>query len=202
MSTKHISASDSIPAITLDPLFADNSLITIGYNDEFPNGTTVFTGGHTKGVIVADGATGIWLIHSVPKFPTIPGYAYPTSGTHYGQSFLCLSLSNEQMQKVGEQLIFNEPNIYYSRLPRVLSGRYPNLELAIEGKRRNISPYNNVVELETLAGKVFKSFAKSGKFEQDLYEDFVASSLDSNLLVESWRNGAGNMVSNCSKSEK
>lgn len=30
-------------------------------------------GGHTKGVIITNHENGIWLVHSVPKYPPLPG---------------------------------------------------------------------------------------------------------------------------------
>lgn len=39
-------------------------------------------------------------------------YSYPTTGHHYGQSFLCISVKVEEVDKIGLQLIYNEPHIY------------------------------------------------------------------------------------------
>lgn len=91
----------------------------------------------------------------------------------YGQSFLCLSLSANQIDIVGEQLIFNEPQIYESRLSQSLTKTYPNIKRLIEGKRINNGPYWNDADLKTLDGSNFKSFAKSSKFYKELYEDWV-----------------------------
>lgn len=93
----------------------------------------------------------------------------------YGQSFLCLSLSAEQIDIVGKQLIYNEPQIYASILPTSLMSIYPNVQLLIEGKRINNGPFWNDAMLTTLNGETFKSFAKSSKFSKELYEDWVKS---------------------------
>lgn len=198
LSQHKINESKAMPATTLLPLYDDPLVLLLAYNDEFPSGQVVARGGHTKGVVATDGHTGIWLIHSVPKFPAIPKFAYPSSGTHYGQSFLCITLNATEMEKVGEQLLFNEPSIYYERIPATLSEKFPHLEQVVRKKWIHLAPYNNVLDIESLAGTVFKSFAKTSKYQQELYEDFVAPLLDSNLLVESWRNGGGNFQSNCS----
>jgi len=50
---------------------------------------------------------------------------------------------------------------------------------------------------------VFTSFAKSNKYTQDLYSGLIADSLKDNLLVQSWRNGAGDKLdSNCTDKYK
>lgn len=75
------------------------------YNDEFPNGTSSETAAHAKGVIVFDGVSGFWLVHSVPRFPPSPdegNYTFPTTGLRYGQTMLCLSLPFNQADIIGE----------------------------------------------------------------------------------------------------
>lgn len=72
------------------------------YNDQPPQGATSSSKGHTKGVVVANQSGGFWLIHSVPHFPFNQSeYVYPETGTHYGQSLLCISLNLEQLNNVG-----------------------------------------------------------------------------------------------------
>lgn len=198
LSERKINETNSIPALTLEPLYSNPLVLLLAYNDEFPNGKVIATGGHTKGVVATDGITGIWLIHSVPKYPSIPHYEYPSTGTHYGQSFLCITLNSTEMEKIGEQLLFNEPNIYFQRLPVTLSDKFPHLEQAINKQWIHQEPFNNVLNIQSLQGVGFKSFAKTSQYNKDLYEDFVAPALDTNLLVESWRNGGGNLNSNCS----
>lgn len=48
--------------------------LVVAYNDE-PPGDVPADGncGHTKGVLVADMQTAIWVIHSVPRYPDISG---------------------------------------------------------------------------------------------------------------------------------
>lgn len=100
-------------------------------------------------------------------------YEYPSSGMIYGQSYLCLSLTAKQIDIVGEQLIYNEPQIYDSSLPSNLETIYPNFEDLIQEKRIKKAPFSNDVELTTINGATFRSFAKSSKFSKELYEDWV-----------------------------
>lgn len=120
----------------------------------------------------------------------------------YGQSFLCLSLDAKQIDAIGRQLIYNEPQLYEVKFPQIFSGRYPNIERLIQGKRVNDSPFWNEIDLETLDKNVFKSFAKSSKFQKELYEDWIAPSLNADLFVETWRKGPGNLASNCSQTTR
>lgn len=85
------------------------------YNDEPSNGGTSSTLGHSKGMTVADNGTGFWLVHSVPKFPYLPyqennTYAYPETAVKYGQSFLCVSMVADELDKVGEYIVRRNPH--------------------------------------------------------------------------------------------
>lgn len=39
-------------------------------------------------------------------------YTYPKTGYPYAQSFLCISVPASQVNTIGLQLIYNEPEIY------------------------------------------------------------------------------------------
>lgn len=61
-------------------------------------------------------------------------------------------------------------------------------------------PFYNLETLKTRKGRSFLSFAKSRQFKKELYEDWVAPQLNSgDSYVETWRHGAGNIDSDCSK---
>lgn len=203
ISEKNVNQSESIPGRTLKPLLTGgNQLLRILYNDEPPKGETDGLRGHTKGVVATDGSTGFWLIHSVPKYPPMLGesYHYPDTGKIYGQSFLCISVGADQMETIGQQLILNEPHVYSFVIPDELKERFPKLVRATEMKANKDPPFWNAANLKSSAGTVFHSFAKSRQFKKELYADFIAPSLQVDLLVETWQHGAGNLPSDCSTS--
>lgn len=124
LSQRLINDSSSMPGRTLMPAYNnhyDNNLVMM-YNDEPTNAKSNGSRGHTKGVVVANDISGFWLIHSVPKYPPSieESYDYPKSGSIYGQSFLCISFTGDEMAKVGIQLKFNEPQFYSSHVPHHL----------------------------------------------------------------------------------
>ncbi|XP_031844247.2 deoxyribonuclease II [Nomia melanderi] len=220
LSTRSIAANNSIPGITLAPLYdqknEDKSMWTL-YNDSPPDTPAVFKYGHTKGVVMVNSEQGFWLIHSVPNFPAVPEggevtrpskrvnvtiqgkYNYPESGTFYGQSFLCISLGSDQFNVLGEQLMYNEITVYAKNIPESLGARYPMLTDAINQKRVKSPPYNRKAVLRSLGSTNFTSFAKGSKWQKDLYADFVAPQLQTDLYVQSWLNGRGKLPSTCSR---
>lgn len=201
LSGRNVNESDSIPGRTLEPVLGAKELLTVLYNDEPPEGKTDELRGHTKGVVATDGTSGFWLIHSVPKYPPELGqqYHYPNTGRMYGQSFLCISFGADQMDSVGRQLELNEPHVYSYNIPNELRDRFPKLVEATKMKTDQTPPHWNVLELQSRGGVTFHSFAKNRYIKKELYSDLIAPSLESNLLVESWQHGAGNLPSDCSK---
>lgn len=176
------------------------------YNDEKPGPdcpkqkAASTSHGHTKGVISFDDNTGFWLIHSMPKYPQkkSDGYKWCDNVNTYGQSFLCISMNTSQsLDKVGNQLLYNYPQIFDSSLPPSFATKYPNMAAAVAMKHVTASPWQKEVELKSLAGTSFISFAKYSKFNADLYSDWLAPRFRQTLLVETWQNGRNKLCSNC-----
>nr|XP_034182036.1 plancitoxin-1 isoform X1 [Osmia lignaria] len=220
LSTRPIGSNNSIPGITLAPIYNDaneNSSLWTLYNDSPPDAPYVSNYGHTKGVVAVNSHQGFWLIHSVPSFPPVPNtgiqtrpqnkenitntgtYSYPESGTFYGQSFLCISLDGDQMDIVGKQLRYNEIAVYAKNIPDKLGEQYPVLKNASDQKHVKSPPYTSKVIVKSVGNTEFTSFAKCEKWLKDIYEDFIAPKLQANLYVQSWLNGRGKLPSNCTR---
>lgn len=154
------------------------------YNDSPPNASYVWKYGHTKGALAVNKDQGFWLIHSVPNYPPAPKggeltrpskrenltldgrYAYPDSGTLYGQSFLCVSFGSDQFDTVGKQLMYNEIIVYAKNVPDALGKEYPTLRNATNQKRIKSPPYSNKAVVKSSNSVEFTSFAKGGKWQK------------------------------------
>ncbi|XP_012537888.1 plancitoxin-1 [Monomorium pharaonis] len=223
LSKKKISAKNSTPGNTLAPLY-DDSVASKNlwgmYNDDPPNRPTSAKYGHAKGVVFVNKQQGFWLIHSVPNYPPVPNsgndtrrghveensdipesqseYDYPTSGMNYGQSFLCISVDSDQFDKIGKQLMYNQVVLYRNNIPS-FAKNYRVLSDAVRQKRIRKPPYTSRALLKSSGGIEFVSFAKSDKWKNELYDEFVAPMLKSNLYTETWLNGRGRLPSDCAQ---
>ena len=58
------------------------------------------------GVVMMDEKTGVWLLHSVPKFPfkRDKDNFYPSSGAAKAQTFICVTFKYDQFNKIGNVL--------------------------------------------------------------------------------------------------
>jgi len=202
LSSLSFNDSQSFPGKTLDPLY-DRSKSNIGYllyNDQADKVSIVQ--GHTKGVILFDETSAIWIVHSIPHFPnhrSTFNYSIQPSQCVYGQSMLCMSLSIDKLEQVGQQLLYNYPQVYDSFIPDSLKSlnSISNLVKVINGDKIKTTPWFNLNVIETLGGEKLLSFAKFTKFNDDLYSGLVVQNLNSSLLTETWNNGRGTLDSNC-----
>lgn len=89
-------------------------------------------------------------------------------------------------------------------LPNFVPHRiYPELVQALEMETIKTAPFFNIEILKSRGGTSFLSFAKSGKFQKELYDDLVAPHYSAgDYFVETWRHGAGNIESDCMKPSK
>ncbi|CAG9762507.1 unnamed protein product [Ceutorhynchus assimilis] len=201
LSKVNINDTSSMVAHTLSGLYNNKEEnLYIVYNDQPPCERFERTAsqGHTKGVVMSDVNEGFLLTHSVPHYPyNLEHYEYPTTGTHYGQSFLCISLGMKYLNIIGLQLQYNEPHIFAQNTPESLKNILPELFKAANHETVKMSPWFNVENITSLGGTKFTSFAKSGKFDKDLYANLVGAYLQSNLYVETWPNEPNRLPSDC-----
>lgn len=148
----------------------------------------------------------VWIVHSIPHYPpkiSTKSYHINEPQTFYGQSMLCVTVNYETIETIGEQLLYNYPQIYDYFVPDgLLSGSNKfilnNLMNVIQGQHVQQAPWFNLNSIQTLnKGYNFLSFAKFTNFHDDLYTALVAPKFQSNLKTETWNNGAGTLPSNC-----
>ncbi|XP_066127955.1 deoxyribonuclease-2-alpha [Saccopteryx bilineata] len=193
---------------SLLPLYQNTSqLAFLLYNDQPPKycGTqSSSTRGHTKGVLLLDKEGGFWLVHSVPEFPPPQNAAYdwPSHAQKYGQTLLCVSFPLDQFSKIGRQLNYTYPYVYDHKLEGVFLKKLPELGEVVEGHHVQHRPWNSSLTLISKAGATFQSFAKFGKFGDDLYSGWLAEALSSNLQVQFWQHTINILPSNCSRAQQ
>lgn len=188
-------------ANTLAPLYSTNksalNLAYATYNDQPPNGidgATVDSHGHTKGVILFDEQQGVWLVHSVPEFPSsLHGgrYVFPDTGREYGQTALCVTFPTSQLDTIATHLRLQHPDIYDSYAPQSLLNAHPPLALLLQKSFIRTQPWLLTSKLTTQGNTTFVSFAKHAHYEQDVYEAAVGVTLRTDVLASTWRNGRG-----------
>ncbi|XP_038649591.1 deoxyribonuclease-2-beta [Scyliorhinus canicula] len=170
------------------------------YNDGAPSMPYDMKHGHTKGVLLFDKAQGFWLSHSVPNFPPFPNknYSWPSSGKKYGQTLFCFTYQYSQVVEIGRQLLYYNPHVYNWTLPHIFLPDLSNLQFVAKGGRVSKSPWIRHAELTSSGGVRFQSFAKYKDFEDDIYAGWVAQTLKTDLLVETWNGSKHELPSNCS----
>lgn len=196
LSNVPITNNQSIPGRIISQILLPSSdmaenkiseLFWLLYNDEPPHThySTLF--GHTKGIVMGTEHDGLWLVHSVPNFPSLSEgvYFYPESGYIYGQSFLCISMIQSTLNDIGLQLQYNHARVYQCQMSLELQLLYPELYQACGKQRIPTDSYHKEI-VKSSDGVSFLSFAKSAKFAKDLYSGWVSDVLRSELYVESW----------------
>uniref|UniRef100_A0A8C2VU99 Deoxyribonuclease-2-alpha n=1 Tax=Chinchilla lanigera TaxID=34839 RepID=A0A8C2VU99_CHILA len=201
-----INSSQGALGRSLQPLYRANAsqLAFLLYNDqpsELAWAADVSSHGHSKGIVLLDQEGGFWLVHSVPRFPpplSSGAYNWPHSAQHNGQTLICVSFPFTEFTKIGRQLAYIFPFVYDHRLDGIFAQKFPDLMAVAQGQHVRQEPWNSSVTLTSQAGAQFQSFAKAGKFGDDLYSGWLAEALGTDLQVQFWPNSPGILPSNCS----
>ncbi|KAK2869212.1 hypothetical protein Q7C36_001083 [Tachysurus vachellii] len=203
MSKHAVNTTEGALGRTLNQLYQryeSNSLVYILYNDAPPVLEYVNNSGHSKGALLVDQFQGFWLTHSIPHFPPFPeiGFGYPSTGKLYGQSVQCTTYSSKQFRKISQQLAYINPNTYNCSIPSAYYTEMPEMARICAGKTVSVVPRRRLETLMSVKGETFLSFAKSHRYVDDIYAGWIAQTLDTNLLVESWQRKTHQLPSNCS----
>lgn len=68
-----------------------------------------------------DKQTGVWLSHSTPKFPTYGSKDFwPISGNINGQTFICVTYSYDEFEKIGGLMPTIIASFFKTFLPKAM----------------------------------------------------------------------------------
>lgn len=180
--------------LTLKSIFdsKDDTTGWILYNDEMPESAKRKDSGefgHTKGFLAFDTATktGLWLLHSWPKFTEADNAPMPTP--KFGQTYLCIALDMATLSKIAAQMAnHQEPQVYLPKIPASLSKTDP-LFLLTQTLNPSAPGDSNVLECTSRGGLAFKVIAKNRKWGKDFWDDLVGPTLKADMDVETWIRG-------------
>lgn len=195
LSTSDLDSAGALPH-TLSQIYGatDPNVGWFCYNDENPIDDTINSSrGHTKGMLAFDLAsdTGVWLIHSAPKFSPQGAYAYPETATPNAQTMLCITLQNADVaRKIAEQMVAaQQPNVYLaSSVPADLANAVDDARVMLmrDQVKEGEKPLHVVVPFVSQGGTKFTSIAKNKSWGLDFYTDLVGPTLHEDLDVETW----------------
>uniref|UniRef100_W5LDJ0 deoxyribonuclease II n=1 Tax=Astyanax mexicanus TaxID=7994 RepID=W5LDJ0_ASTMX len=203
MSPYAVNTSDGAVGRTLGRLYKtykSNSSVYMLYNDAPPLLKYQSNYGHSKGTLLFDRSQGFWITHSIPHFPPFleMGFGYPSTGKLYGQTVHCTTYSYEQFKKISQQLAYINPRVYNCSVPVPYHTDMAAMAQLCGGKRPTVAPRRKLEKLKSALGETFLSFSKSHQYVDDIYAGWVAQTLRTDLLVESWQRDNHQLPSNCS----
>jgi deoxyribonuclease-2 len=164
------------------------------YNDEIPGASTNDEQrGHTKGVLAFDPAdnSGLWLLHSTPRFPHPRDVRFPDDEKIYGQTMVCLTLPGvDTVEQIAAQMLDEqEPQTYGCFVPDGIGPTSPLRELAGMPRTPDSSQPSDIA-FGSHGGSSFSCIAKSRAWNDDFWNDLVGPTLKVDIDVETWRRGA------------
>ncbi|XP_074525109.1 deoxyribonuclease-2-alpha-like [Halichoeres trimaculatus] len=156
--------------------------------------------GHSKGVVMLDRKTGVWLSHSTPRFPTYRSQTFwPSSGNENAQTFICVTYAYDNFKSLGFQLEYIHAYSYDSHIPTTFHSQLQCV--AQRSCYPKKAPWFRITELTSLSGSHFTSFAKYTRFNDDLYSGLLVFHLNQPLFVKTWgKMKSSPLNSNCSSS--
>ena len=191
------------------------------YNDQPPGERPSKSYGHAKGVVAFDAESGVWLVHSVPRFPNHLRYEYawPKNALNNGQVFLCMTLNVAAFQEVIIQLLTRQVYAYDTKADKndvdtileaiamrnvelksdlweyVLELKYKDVTASKSKKLNALYPSGKVfprcTSAHTHSGLLVHMHAKNGRARIDLYNWLAKTYGIKHFRVQTWRSGNG-----------
>ncbi|XP_027874409.1 deoxyribonuclease-2-beta-like isoform X2 [Xiphophorus couchianus] len=197
LELNNINSANSALGNTLRPLFKpirnmDETFGFISYSDQ-PPGCDAKPNrfGHSKGLVMVDRtSTGVWILHSTPKFPfrREQDNFWPKSGNRNAQTFICVTFNYDQFTTIGTHLKYINAFPFEHYIPDDFHEELKNVVKWTEGP-----PYTpDKVEVSMLTSKGnqgFQIFAKQANEDEqvgDLYLS-IAKNIKSDVYAQTWR---------------
>uniref|UniRef100_A0A0K8RBE0 Putative endonuclease n=1 Tax=Ixodes ricinus TaxID=34613 RepID=A0A0K8RBE0_IXORI len=146
---------------------------------------------HSKGILMADKTTGMWLVHSTPQFPVnvhMGQFNMTRTARKNGQYFMCVTVPFSEVDKIAELLLIQSVVVHHTHWVKALVSLYPHLRALIMRKR--YSPPKTTVEIAKIKGinkTIFTAIAKPVRWEKDIYTHTITELAKSDIWVQSWR---------------
>ncbi|XP_032364921.1 deoxyribonuclease-2-like [Etheostoma spectabile] len=102
--------------------------------------------------------TGVWLLHSTPRFPfKRDNNFYPSTGEAKAQTFICVTFKYAEFQKIGDHLLDIAAFPFDSHVP---ADFHDQLKKAAIKEWNDRKPGQKIQDLKSDAGTQFRSIAK------------------------------------------
>jgi hypothetical protein len=119
-------------------------------------------------MVLAKKNGGLWLVHTVPKFPLAEADFYPPNGLVNAQMFLCLTLTTAEIDSVAGIFKLTRPHVGNSSIPDPLKASLPTWKSFLAIKRFSGKGIQNKVFKLSAGGLDFHVYAKSPKFDKGI----------------------------------
>lgn len=149
------------------------------------------TKAHSKGELIMDKNSGVYLLHSLPRFPSRKkdGTIFkelPSNAGIYGQSFLCITTSNETSNKIVQILnyinISNNLSVSKDRVNKDNEW----IKKLIMNVYSSTYPKSLTASIESLKGTNFTFFSKSHRHNYVPYDDTLRQAYNTSFFVRTW----------------
>ncbi|KRY76287.1 Plancitoxin-1 [Trichinella pseudospiralis] len=161
----------------------------IAYNNAPPDIPKVKTKSNSKGVLMMDTTNtdaASWIVHTVPGFPkALRGYLFPPAEVQKGHLFICLTITENQIDTIALTLRIATPLIYHSDIPDTEMDSRPNLKKLVNGESRILPPLTVTREISTAGpgGLKITIYSKGEKSKYEIYRRILIRKLKSTIKI-------------------
>ena len=150
------------------------------------------TKAHAKGSLIYDKDNGVFLLHSLPRFPTRNANneiltELPSNGGSYGQTFLCITFDKKNSEQIAKLL--NCINVSVNKVvnsDKVNSTPNTWVNGLINNKMDSSCSMQHTVKIKSKRGETFTFFGKNYKNKIIPYDTTLRQALNDDIFVRTW----------------
>lgn len=147
---------------------------------------------HSKGILIYNEKNGLFLIHSLPKFPTRTKNNFiinelPQNSGIYAQVFLCVSINKKYAELIVKILncinVLINKSISYDKV-----NQFPNFSILnlINDSGDTYCLIDKIINITSINGKLFTFIIKDNNNNDNIYDSILRKLYKDNFLVRTW----------------